>query len=247
MKLSKASILFLLMASLFFTVHLQAQEEWIQQHVIPYDGHTAIFPASWLEKKTRAKATAADTALYANDTAALALAWGKVPGSVLEKELDNVYIVGSLRFGGQQFTGTNSQRDIYIAGGNKEQTERTFHHELSSILLRNYADDHFMYEWKQLSPSLRQGTSAAAVRNGLYSVELDEGLMAKGYLSPYSLSNAENDFNMYAEYLFCGGKHFWQLAARFPIVQQKLKLIIGFYHDKIWSGYSESFFKGLAE
>lgn len=223
-----------------------AQEEWIQAHVIRYDGQSGIFPPSWLGKKIRVKATPEDTAAFHSDTAALAVAWSKIPESILEKELDHVYLLGSLRFSGQLFTGTNSLRDIYIVGGDMEQTERTFHHEFSSILLRNYGNSTLEFAWKKLSPASLGVSSARAVSKGLYSVELDESLMQKGYLSDYSLSNWENDFNLYAEYLFSGGARFWQLADRFPLVKQKLALIIGFYHDKVWGGFSETFFRGLA-
>lgn len=224
---------------------LQAQEEWIADHVVRYDGKASIFPPSWLDRKIRAKATAADTSLFYKDTAGLVSAWSKIPQGVLEGEVQKVYVVGSLKFNGQQFTGTNSGDAVYIAGGDKDETERTFHHELSSILLRNHPDDILEASWRALSPALRTGNSASAVKAGYYSVKYDESLMEKGYLTPYSLSNWENDFNMYAENIFCGGKQFWTLLDKYPKALEKARLVIKFYREKIWGGYSETFFRGL--
>lgn len=70
--------------------------------------------------------------------------------------------------------------------------------------------------------------------------------MEKGYLAPYSLSNWENDFNMYAENIFCGGKDFWELLDKYPKALEKARLVIQFYKEKVWGGYSETFFRGLA-
>lgn len=226
--------------------NLYAQADWLSKHVICYDGKAVIFPPSWLNKKIRAKATAADTSFFHRDTAGLAIAWAKVPERILEAEVEKVYIVGRLQFNGQLFTGTNSSDVIYIAGGDRMETERTFHHEFSSILLRNHPDYEMEMRWKKLSPALLGGSSAYAVKTGYNSVEYDTALMEKGYLAPYSLSNWENDFNMYAENIFCGGKDFWKLLDKYPKALEKARLVIQFYTEKVWGGYSETFFRGLA-
>lgn len=210
--------------------------------IICYDGTTNIFPASWLGKPTRAKATAADTQKYGSDSLTLQNAFNMYPAWLLQQELENIYIVGSLQFNRQFFTGTNSTNDVYIATTGNTDIEKTFHHELSSILLRQHGHEQLEMQWRRLSPALRGGSSAAAVKQGLYATGFDSVLCAQGYLSPYSLSNWENDFNMYAENIFAGGKAFWQWVDRYPLVKQKAQLVINFYHS-IWGGYTETFFR----
>lgn len=226
---------------------LNAQNELPENRIIVYDGTAVIFPAAWLGGKIKAKATAPDSAKMHTDTTAILEGMYKYPASLLEKELGNVYLVGRLRFSRQYFTGTNSEDDIYIGSDQNKDIEKTFHHEFSSILLRNHGDMMLEAKWKEISPELLSGSSAAAVREGLYAVSFDPKLLEKGYLSPYSLSNWENDFNMYAENIFAGGAAFWKLADSYPKVMAKVKLVIQFYAKQLWSGFTEYYFRFAAE
>lgn len=214
--------------------------------IICYNGQTAIFPADWLGKPTRARATAAQKDTFGADSTIIETAMGKYTRALLAEELKHVYVTGRLSFNGQYFSGTNSREDIYIAGSGNDEIEKTFHHEFSSILLRNHSDMQLEIKWRELSPGLRNGNSASAVQAGLYRTDFDTSLCAKGYLSPYSLSNWENDFNMYAENIFAGGKRFWELTERYPLVKQKMQLVVDFYH-KLWPGYTVFFFRTAAE
>lgn len=236
-KLVLGFVLFLLSAV------AMAQDSLVMSKIIYYNGKGIIFPTAWLAKKVNAKATAADIEKFSQDTAAVITAFNKYPSRILKEELGLVYIIGRLRFGGQYFTGTNSAENIYIASEANSEIEKTFHHEFSSILLRKYSDILFEMKWKAESPELRSGSSAAAVKAGLYSIGFDEKLLEKGYLSSYSLSNWENDFNMYAENIFAGGRAFWKIADSHPKVLGKTRMIIKFYGEKIWSGFTENFFR----
>lgn len=227
-------------------VSAKSQQAKVPPFIICYDGVEQILPASWLGKKTKAKVTAADTAKFHTDTVALNHAFDKYPSSVLQKDLGRIYIVGKLKFNGQFFTGTNSTEDVYIGSEGNNEIEKTFHHEFSSILLRNHAPYTLESDWKQLSPFLRNGSSAASVKAGLSSTSFDSVLCEKGYLSLYSLSNWENDFNMYAENLFAGGADFWKVVDKYPAVKAKLNLVLAFY-KKIWGGFSENYFRFLAD
>lgn len=227
---------------------VMAQDSLIMSKIIYYEGKKVIFPGAWLTKKINAKATVAGIEKFSQDTVAVITAFNKYPSRVLEQELGLVYIIGKLRFSGQYFTGTNSAENIYIASVGNSEIEKTFHHEFSSILLRKYSDILFEMKWKEKSPELRSGSSAAAVKAGLYSIEFDEKLLEKGYLSPYSLSNWENDFNMYAENIFAGDKAFWKIVDHYPMVLEKTRLVIKFYIEKIWNGFTENFFRlGISE
>lgn len=242
----KAGIL-LLLGFLLAGPSASSQDSLLWKKVFLYDGKSTIFPASWLDKKINAKATAADTAGFHNDSVFIAKAFSKYPDDIIIKEVKKIQLLGRLRFNGENFFGTNSRYDLYIALEDNDEIERTFHHEFSSMLLRNHPSYKTEEEWKKLSPELLSTSSAAAMKAGYYSTDYAPELLEKGYISKYSLSNWENDFNMYAEEIFCGGKTFWQLADKYPKLLQKTKLIIRFYQEKIWSGFDEVYFRALVE
>lgn len=239
--------IFHLLTLLLLSGFIIAQDTGPEHKIIRYDGVSVIFPASWLDGKIKAKATAPDPVKYNDDTAAVIKGLYKYPASLLEKELGSIYIVGKLRFNRQYFTGTNSTMDVYIGSDGNTDIEKTFHHEFSSILLRNHEDIFFEAKWKAMSPELLSGNSASAVKAGLYSTDFDPALLEKGYLSPYTLSNWENDFNMYAENIFAGGKAFWKIADSYPKVMDKIKTVVQFYREHVWSGFTENYFRLGAE
>ncbi len=240
-------LLFTIILAISVITDLKAQDDDFPDiAVVCYNGSGNIFPSSWLTKKISAKATAADTAKFHKDTAALHNAFYKYPQGVLTEQLKTVFFTGKLGFNRQYFTGTNTDEVIYIGSNGNDEIEKTFHHEFSSILFRRKGDDMFEREWKAISPSLRSGNSASAVSSGLSSTKFDTVLCEQGYLTPYSLSNFENDFNIYAENMFAGGKEFWRLVDKYPKVMAKMKLTSLFY-QRVWSGYSEFIFRGLSE
>lgn len=237
----------LLSGFLFFCQLSAGQDSLLWKKVVRYDGKTEIFPAAWLDKKTKARASVLDTARFQQDSLILDRAFSKYPGDAIIKAVRKIYLLGRLRFAGENFFGTNSRYDIYMALENNDEIERTFHHELSSILFRNNPSYLIQDEWKKLSPELFSGSSADAMKAGYYSTDYAPELLEKGYLSRYSLSNWENDFNMYAEELFCGGKTFWALADKYPKLLQKTRLIIRFYNEKVNGLFDEAYFRALAD
>lgn len=238
---------FALLVSLSFVCQLSVgQDSLLWRKVICYDGKAHIFPAGWLDKKTKASATAPDTAGFQQDSLILDRAFSKYPGDIISKAVRRIYLLGRLRFNGKNFFGTNSRYDIYVALENNDEIERTFHHELSSILFRNNPHFKIQEEWERLSPELLSISSADAMKAGYSSTDYAPDLLEKGYLSRYSLSNWENDFNLYAEELFCGGKTFWMLADKYPRVLQKTRLIIRFYKEKVDGLFDEVYFRALA-
>jgi len=163
----------------------------------------------------------------------------KYPVYVLEKNLKCIYITGYLNFYGVRYGGTNSNECLYLAneGVQKGYTdfylEQLFHHEFSSILLRNYGKWFDSKEWLNYTKhEFKEGTSGVdAIKNGTNKLDFDEELCQKGILYQYALSNLENDFNSYAENLFCPRKEFWKVVEQYPNVKQKLFLITEFYNQ----------------
>jgi len=225
-------------------IHMSAQEINLQDKILVYDGVSPLFPKAWLKGKIRARADSPDWFKITTDTTEIKLAVSKYPKNLIQKEIRNIYLVGDLRFCGVYFTGTISNNTLYIASKANKDIQRTFHHEFSSILLRNYAPFSFETKWKKISPELLNCKSTTAIKNGYFSLEHNATLLNKGYLSAYSLSNWENDFNMYAEYIFSGDQHFWNLVDDYPLIKKKTKLVIDFY-QQVDPVFTENYFRLL--
>jgi len=225
-------------------IHMSAQEINLQDKILIYDGVSPLFPKAWLKGKIKARADSPDWFKIATDTTEIRIAVSKYPQNLIQKKIRNIYLVGDLRFSGVYFTGTISNNVLYIASKANKDIQRTFHHEFSSILLRNYAPTAFETKWKKISPELLNCKSTTAIKDGYFSLEHNASLLNKGYLSAYSLSNWENDFNMYAENIFSGDPHFWKLVNDYPVIKVKAKLVMDFY-QQVHPLFTENYFRLL--
>lgn len=211
-----------------------------------YDGKKQILPSSWLSGKSKVRVDKPDINKVNNDMKDLEKALSKYPSNLIKNEVSNVYLVGNIFSGRASFYGTNSRTNLYIASKDNNEIEKTFHHEFSSILLRNNPQHFDKYSWSKLNSESLSTSSENAMRSGFTSLDFNEKLLSKGYLSDYSLSNMENDFNMYAERLFAGEKEFWEIVDKYPKVKEKTDLVIDFY-NKLDHVYTESFFRSIVK
>jgi len=225
-------------------IHTPAQEVKSQSKILIYDGVSPLFPKGWLKGKIKAMADSPDRFKITTDTTEIKFAVSKYPENLIQKEIHHIYLVGNLRFSGVYFTGTISGNVLYIASKANQDIQKTFHHEFSSILLRNHAPFSFETEWKLLSPDLLNCSSTAAIKDGYFCLDQNLYLLNKGYLSAYSLSNWENDFNMYAENIFSGDPRFWILVDNYPVIKEKAKLVIDFY-QQVHPVFTENYFRLL--
>jgi len=198
-----------------------------------------IFPESWRAGKVSASAEALpedrrEAALRVMD-AALA----KYPAEVLSGHLRTLYLLGELRYRGVITSGTNSRTDVYVKIGPVEkgftprQNEGVFHAELSSILIRNNPQFLDQEAWKATNPPgfTYLGDGVDAVKQGKARTKADSTLNEQGFLSQYSQSTLENDFNGFAARLWTGDAALWQLARENPPIQRKLALVLRFYQQ----------------
>src|SRR5277367_1403072 len=133
----------------------------------------------------------------------ITLAQSKYPAELLKKSLETVYLVGDLHFRGITASGTNSLRSVYVVGQgmagrfSDAYIEMTFHSELSSIFLRNYATSFPKEAWMAVNPeSFQYGTDGTnAVQNSTASVILSDAHAPEGFVCQYATASLEEDFN----------------------------------------------------
>lgn len=212
-----------------------------------------IFPESWRGGKVAASAEALpedrrEAALRVMD-AALA----KYPAEVLSEHLRTLFLLGELRYRGVITSGTNSRTAVYVKIGPVEKgftarhNEGVFHAEFSSILFRNQPQFLDQEAWKAANPPgfTYLGDGVDAVRQGKARTKADSALNAQGFLSQYSQSTLENDFNGYAARLWTGDAALWQLAKEHPPIHRKLALVLRFYRQ-LHPTLDEAFFRQFA-
>jgi hypothetical protein len=211
-----------------------------------------MFPDLWRLPPHNAMATASSPKAINRAVIAVKSAMIKYPSKVLVENLGQIYIVGSLEFDGISAAGTNSTEEVYIAardlteGFTDEYLESTFHHEFSSILLRNFPDFFRRPEWINTNPmGFRYGESGVdSIKQERASQDFDRDQHVDGFLNEYARGDIEDDFNSFAESLFMKAPGFWDVVDRYKNVNKKAQLTIQFY-QRLHPSFTESWFRDL--
>lgn len=217
---------------------------------IVFRADQSIFPASWRRAPINAQADPIDQGEVARSRQAVETAMAKYPAQLLRDNLRAVYITKNIKFYGLVYGATNSGDAVYISNSGRRAgytdlvLEGSFHHEFSSILLRNHHSKISESKWNELNPSDFEylGTGVDALRQGVSSTSYDPQLARQGFYSQYSMASFEEDFNILVEMLFVGDADLWKGSEEFPPLRAKLNLVIDFY-QALSPVYTESFFK----
>lgn len=190
--------------------------------LLRFDASAAIFPPTWHRPAVDVRAAALGTARRAEATAWLDAALAKYPPGFLDRHVQAVYVLGSLRFRGVDAGGSNSKRRVYVVmprgHAARAYFERVVHAEISSILLRRYRSRLDTRTWVAgTMPGFRYGASgAAAVRHGVAHTWPTRWALQQGFLYEYGMSSLENDFNSYASFAFTHPERLLMYAAQWP-------------------------------
>jgi len=213
-----------------------------------------IFPEAWRGAPIRASGQQMDMKEIPRSKMIIARALNKYPEIIFRNNLKSVYFLKQMKFYDIGYGGTNSTDAVYLTNEGRSQgytdkyLEQTFHHEFSSILLRNYPSFLDTNAWKGANDFNfaynDPENGVGAIRNNQSSQELDSVLCLKGVLTQYGGSSIENDVNTFAQNLFCPEKNFWNYVDRFLRIKQKTNLLVSFY-SKISALYTEQYFRKM--
>lgn len=210
------------------------------------------FPHQWLYKRVNAEIQPLCRDEESRVEDILSRAFSKYPAELLRTSLDKVYVIKAMKFYGLPYGGTNYRHSVYLADDFSDPyftdnyIEQVFHHEFSSILIR-YFDACFDREkWLSLNPpAFHYGNGGAeAISTGQASMDLDPVLIEQGFLSQYSTASLEEDVNVFAQFLFTGGREFWRLVDLNDDIREKARVLISFYHQ-VNPVFTESYFRSL--
>lgn len=213
-----------------------------------------MFPASWTVREISASASSLPSDEVPRSLDALDRAMEKYPVTLLQKNLKRVYVLSRLAFYGVPYGGTNSADTVYLANGGKDfgftdrYLEESFHHEFSSILLRNYSSVFDRRAWLAANPPGFKyfGDGTKAVRSGQASTKTSRRWQMEGFLAQYATASIEEDFNMVAEALMTGSQEFWTAVDQSPRLKQKVDVAVRFY-GALSGTFSDSSFRAFTE
>ena len=117
-----------------------------------------------------------------------------------------------------------------------ESVRQAFHHEFSSILIEIAPFPHS--EWNAVLPkdfnypprtNEAMHKSLLELRENRPSEDEMPAIYAQGFVTPYGMTNEENDINTYAEFLLDAPDELAKLAAQYPRIAKKAALLKDFY------------------
>lgn len=205
--------------------------------VVSFDSTLAIFPKEWRTDEINPKAVALPMSERARFQKVVDRAIAKYPSKLLTKHLKNVYLLRSITFFGLAYGGTNSLDAVYLAndgvanGYTDDYLEESFHHELSSIFVRNVPTMIDQKAWAKLNaPGYEyKSNGVESLKNGTSSLIYTDEWNERGFLCAYGSSSFEEDFNVIAGGMMTGRKDFWTRAEKFPRLKGKMELIVAGY------------------
>lgn len=161
------------------------------------------------------------------------------PSAVLKKNLEELYLYGDLILYGAKYGGTQLDKRLFLVSGGEslgyteEYLKETFHHELSSILMRYnpFPKDAWVAVLPQNFIYVQDAESWLEERK-IINKGVDENTdhtdLTQGFLNHYGTTSFENDVNTYAEYYFVHRDELQKWANNYPKVAEKLKIFDDF-------------------
>jgi len=157
------------------------------------------------------------------------------PASVIEGNLEHIYLLGHLSFQGREYGGTHANKSIYVVWDRSRKCTIPFmlerlHSEFSSTLHDHHA---FPIErWLQLNPPDFHYTGTGFEMLGDQSIYTSTDQERKdGFLVKYSKSSMENDFNMLSAWLFTKPEELQTIAQQSTRMDRKIRLAEEFYRS----------------
>ncbi|MGV3631666.1 MAG: hypothetical protein ACO1O6_10675 [Bacteroidota bacterium] len=231
---------------------IEQQEE--KEIPVLFSVHEDSFPDDWQGGDINARGENLDSTEIERSGEIIQKALAKYPDEVLAANLREVYVLHSIKFYDVEYGGTNSTDVVYLSNKGEENgydavfLEKTFHHEFSSVLLRNYPELIDQAAWEELNDFdyFDESGGVNSIKNETDGLNYDPAYLEAGFLYQYAASCFENDLNSIAENIFCPTKEYLGFLKKYPKIRKKHDLFVAFY-GKIDESFDAAYFKSLAE
>jgi hypothetical protein len=158
------------------------------------------------------------------------------PLEFIKRNLKNIYLLNDMTFYGKPYGKTNGRAAIYIeskgieAGYTDDFILKGLYHEFSSIIMQNYRFPFYQWEEVNVSDFSYSGTGREILDEENLNLPSEE-LLKLGFLTKYSTSSLENDFNVFSEWIFTNKDELEKYSKRYPRIARKLALTKQFYNS----------------
>lgn len=225
------------------------------ENLITFPEDRSFLPKSWVTAPIDATMEPLKAELRGEASTIIETALAKYPVKLRERFLQGIFVVGGLRFYDVGYGGTymaNSRRIVLVYRESFEARgfEQRFHHEFSSLLLKQNEslfevdrwtsanDPDFTYRAggiveeqdgdRSEATKVLQAEQKKTGGSGSSLLQLDIVLMEDGFLTPYNMVSVEQDMNEMAAHLFTNHE-LWEMSRRYPRIDQKVDVLIDFY------------------
>ena len=207
---------------------------------IHYKTDLDIFIKSWNRHPASIKAENISEEEIKRTSKILRGTLGKYPHGFLEEYLKHIHTLHSLHFNGSRIGGSYSKKlkIAYITNNGRnsaEFIEGLVHHELSSILWKNFRKYFDERSWRQINPPdfeyFDDKGGTIAIKTGRNSLKGSLELYRKGFLCEYGQSNLENDLNIFSQAMLDNDGTFWKYIEMFDKLKAKVDIVVDFYHS----------------
>ena len=223
--------------------------------LITFPEDRSFLPKTWVTAPIDATMEPLKKELHDEASGIINAALAKYPAKLRERFLQGIFVVGGLRFYDVGYGGTymaNSRRIVLVYRESFEARgfEQRFHHEFSSLLLKQNEslfeaerwtsanDPDFSYRAggvveeqdgdRSEATKVLQAEQKKTGGSGSSLLQLDIVLMEDGFLTPYNMVSIEQDLNEMAAHLFTNHE-LWEMCRRYPRIDQKVDVLIDFY------------------
>jgi hypothetical protein len=158
------------------------------------------------------------------------------PLEFIKRNLKSIYLLNDMTLYGKPYGKTNARAAIYIeskgieAGYTDDFLLKGLYHEFSSIIMRNYRFP--LHEWEENNiPGFSYSGTGREILNEEDLNLPSEELLKQGFLTKYSTSSLENDFNVFSEWLFTNIDELEEYSKKYPRIARKLAIAKQFYNN----------------
>lgn len=196
-----------------------------------------FLPAAWMGPPAHGAAAPIDAFELSRVVHQLPALLGHYPERVLRANLRSVRLSRTLELFGAPYGGTSFENHVYLTSRGRAEGYTAhylallFHHEFSSVLMRNHA---FPTEaWLATNPpEVRYAVDVVEILGSIAQnrdMQGSDALYRIGLLAEYAMVSIEDDVNLYAEVAFVEPSRLAVLAGRYPVVRAKTELLQRFY------------------
>lgn len=157
----------------------------------------------------------------------------------LKNNIQEIRLSYPLTYNGVEVGGVSNGNKILIniAPHDRDFYLKAINHEFSSNILKKLHYTNIM-AWRKLSGSYNESPSyfRRCLTDGNFYRENSEENYSNGFLTNYSLTNPENDFNVYAERIFTNDSALKYYSSKYELILRKVSFVKNAYRQLGFKG-----------